>query len=83
MAELGRSEFGSQAWADIENKIDRYHDELRPVGEAIVATRAVTLDGLLVKARAVQWAYRDDPEQLMAQANGTDDELSRSITADL
>lgn len=83
MAEWKSPEYDCEAVAEIEKEIDAYHDEVRPVAEAIVATRAVTLDGLLVKARAVRWIYRDDPEQLIAEANGTDDELLRSITTDL
>lgn len=53
------------------------------MAQEIAATRAVTLDGLLVKARAVRWLYREDPEVVTADADGTDDELVRSITADL
>ena len=68
---------------EIEKEIEAYNDELRPVNDAIAATRAATLDGLLVKARAIRWLYREDPEQLLADAGCSDDELMRSITVDL
>ena len=83
IAEINGPEGFSEAVADIEDEIEAYYDEMRPVADAIVATRAVTVDGLMVKARAIRWIYFADPEQLMAEANGTDDELLRSIASDL
>lgn len=82
-AERKCPEYDCEAVAEIEKEIDGYYDELRPVDEAIVAMRAVTLDGLLVKARAVRWMYHDDPEEIMVGTNGTDHDIMCSITADL
>ena len=50
-----RPEYASGAVAEIEDELDTYQEKLRPVADAIAATRAVTLDGLLVKSRAIRW----------------------------
>lgn len=62
---------------------DAAHKASKAIILRIEAMAASTIDGLRVKARAVQWCYDGDPVDLVVDQSTTDLRLANSIIADL
>lgn len=86
------------AWAATTAADEKYRDDLSPEAEAITEASyeaaaaivhqietvpASTIDGLRVKARAIQWCYDIDPVDLVIDQNTTDLRIANSIIRDL
>ena len=63
--------------------LDRAYGAVGAVVDQIERMSARTLDGLKVKARAIQWCYHDDPVDLVVDRRTTDLVIANSIIRDL
>jgi len=75
--------YNAGQYEDEDVALDATYASTHAIIDQIVAIPASTIEGLRIKARAIQWCYHDDPVDLVVDQNTTDLRIANSLIADL
>ena len=75
--------YNAGQYEDEDVALDAAYANTHAIIDQIVAIPASTIEGLRIKARAIQWCYHDDPVDLVVDQNTTDLRIANSLIADL